>query len=89
MFAQAMYLSTSDNQSQLSREYGQVVEAQGLKSGKPKLKSSSYHCVDLFQEVSGSSYSLAALVHSQLVCLLPHGILNLFNSIVVFCCYNL
>ena len=64
MFAQAMYLSTSDNQSQLSSEYGQVVEAQDLKSGKPKLKSSYYHRVDLFQEVSGSSYFLAALVHS-------------------------
>ena len=51
-----------------------MIRAPDLKSGDPEFKSRSDHQLDLFQVVPGST---AALVHTQLACLLPVGILNL------------
>ena len=51
---------------------GQVITA-------PDLKSRSDYELDLFQVVSGSTPRLLLSRHSQLVCLLPVGILNLLS----------
>ena len=53
-----------------------MVRAPDLRSGDPEFKSRSDHLLDLFEVVPSSS---AALVNSQLVSLLPVGILNLLN----------
>ena len=58
-----------------SRQRGRVVRVPGLKSGDPEFKSRSDHQLDLFHLLNSS----AALVYSQLVCLLPVGILNLLS----------
>ena len=55
-----------------------------LKSGDPESKSRSDHQLDLFQ-VSPSFNSSAALGHSELLCPLLVGILNLQSLFVVFC----
>ena len=60
----------------------QWLRCQTLNYGKPKL-SPSLTTTGL---VPGFN-SWTVLVHSQLVCLLPVGILNLFSSFVAFCCY--
>ena len=54
---------------------GQMVRVLDLKSGDPEFKS------------QGSPWfnSSAAIAHSQLVCLLPVGILNLFSYFLVSC----
>ena len=58
------------------RQNDRVVRASDLKSGDPDFTSRAHHQLDLFQVVPGST---AALVQSQLVCLLPVGILNLLS----------
>jgi len=60
------------------------LRCQTLNYGDPKL-SPSLTTTGL---VPGFN-SLTVLVHSQLVCLLQVGILNLFSSFVAFCCYLL
>ena len=54
-----------------------MVRAPDFKSGDPEFKSRSDHYMDLFEVVP-------ALAHSQLVCLLPVGILNLSTSFQLF-----
>ena len=58
------------------RQRGRVVRAPDLKSGHPEFKS---HQLEFFQVVRAWFNSSAALVPSQLVCLLPVGILNLLS----------
>ena len=62
--------------SEERRQRGRVVRAPDLKSGDPEFESRSDH----FVRGSPLFNSSAALVHSQLVCLLPVGILNLLSS---------
>ena len=57
--------------------------ASDLKSGGPGFKSRSDRYLELFHGRPGFN-SLATLVNSQLVCLLPAGIFNLLCSV----CYN-
>ena len=58
--------------------------APDLKSGDPEFKSRTDHQLDLFQEVLGSTPQLRLYSVSQLVCLLPVGILNLLSSFQLF-----
>ena len=59
------------------RQCGCVVRAPDLKSGGPGFKSCSDHYLELFHGWTGLNSS-ATLVNSQMVCLLPDGIFNLF-----------
>ena len=59
------------------RQHDQVVRAPDLKSVGRKFKSRSDRKLTLFLEAPSSTSWLAMLVNSQLVCLLPVGILNL------------
>ena len=63
------------------RQHGQVATAPDLKSRYPESKSRSDHLLDLFELPSSWFNSSTALVHSELVCLLPVGILNLLPSL--------
>ena len=63
------------------RQHGQVARAPDLKSGYPESKSRSDHLLDLFELLSSWFNSSTALVHSELVCLLQVGILNLLPSL--------
>ena len=58
------------------RQHGQVVR--DLKSGDPEFKSHPDHQLVLFQVVPGSTPRLCLYI-SQLVCLRPVEILNLFG----------
>ena len=74
--------------SHSKRRGGSVAEGLGrrapdLKSGGPGFKSRSDRYLELFHGRPGFN-SLATLVNSQLVCLLPAGIFNLLCSV----CYN-
>ena len=64
---------------------GQVVRAPDLQSGGSGFKSRSDHYLELFLR-SPWFNSSAALVNSQLVCLLPAGILNAVFEIFVSSC---
>ena len=61
-----------------------MVRASDLRSGDPEFGSRSDHKLDLFQVVSPWFNSSAALVHSQVVCLVPVGILNLLSLFQLF-----
>ena len=63
------------------RQHGQVARAPDLKSRYPESKSRSDHLLDLFELPSSWFNTSTALVHSELVCLLPVGILNLLPSL--------